>query len=143
VKLQASATTLNVKPENVVFSIGTAVTLVDLTGAPELNGLSGGVEGFDKTKGRYEVRIEGKDRLVRARQVNCQANLHIGMSHSVEEADYPARWQPMVDKLKADFPTATKADIVVSHTRSELRALRLCLGLFFRRLDVHIHSPSQ
>jgi hypothetical protein len=114
VKLQASATTLNVKPENVVFSIGTAVTLVDLTGAPELNGLSGGVEGFDKTKGRYEVRIEGKDRLVRARQVNCQANLHIGMSHSVEEADYPARWQPMVDKLKADFPTATKADIVDS-----------------------------
>eukprot|EP01046_Picozoa_sp_COSAG06_P054022 COSAG06_NODE_9498_length_1886_cov_1.722999_1_plen_45_part_10 len=38
---------LQVKPEDLILSPGSAVGLIDLKGAPELNGLQGEIDTFD------------------------------------------------------------------------------------------------
>ena len=56
---------------------GSAVVVTGLTGAPELNGQKGIVEGWLEEKGRYEVRLEDKRRkkLANLRPENCRADV--------------------------------------------------------------------
>ena len=46
-----------------------------LTGAPELNGRRGKVEGWDEEAGRYAVRLEHERRPKRLRPENCRADV--------------------------------------------------------------------
>lgn len=46
-------------PPQHAMPIGTAVVARDLTKAPEHNGKTGKIAGFDQAKGRYEVELEG------------------------------------------------------------------------------------
>ena len=48
-----------------------------LTGAPELNGQKGVVEGWLEEKGRYAVRLEDKarKRAVNLKPENCRADV--------------------------------------------------------------------
>ena len=54
---------------------GAPVVVVDLTTAPELNGMRGQVKGSDEEKDddRYVVQLEGRDKPVRLRRANCRA----------------------------------------------------------------------
>ena len=66
---------LEMKPASLVLCCGTNVTLTGLTGAPELNGQTGVVLGWDSEAGRYVVRMDspriGKHKKVRPE--NCIA----------------------------------------------------------------------
>jgi hypothetical protein len=64
---------LQVKPEDLILSPGSAVGLIDLKGAPELNGLQGEIDTFDAAANRYAVLLESPKRLVRLRPRNCRA----------------------------------------------------------------------
>ena len=68
---------INLKPANLVLAEGSAVVATGLTGAPELNGQWGIVEGWLEEKGRYAVRLEDKARKRPAnlRPENCRANV--------------------------------------------------------------------
>ena len=68
---------INLKPANLVLAEGSAVVATGLTGAPELNGQKGIVEGWLEEKARYAVRLEDKRRKRPAnlRPENCRANV--------------------------------------------------------------------
>ena len=68
---------INLKPANLVLAEGSAVVATGLTGAPELNGQRGIVEGWLEEKGRYAVRLEDKRRKKAAnlRPENCRADV--------------------------------------------------------------------
>ena len=68
---------INLKPANLVLAEGSAVVATGLTGAPELNGQRGIVEGWLEEKGRYAVRLEDKRRkkLANLRPENCRADV--------------------------------------------------------------------
>ena len=68
---------INLKPANLVLAEGSAVVATGLTGAPELNGQRGIVEGWLEEKGRYAVRLEDKKRkkLANLRPENCRADV--------------------------------------------------------------------
>ena len=68
---------VNLKPANLVLAEGSAVVATGLTGAPELNGQRGIVEGWLEEKGRYAVRLEDKRRTKAAnlRPENCIADV--------------------------------------------------------------------
>ncbi len=68
---------INLKPANLVLAEGSAVVATGLTGAPELNGQRGIVEGWLEEKGRYAVRLEDKRRTKAAnlRPENCHADV--------------------------------------------------------------------
>ena len=68
---------INLKPANLVLAEGSAVVATGLTGAPELNGQRGIVEGWLEEKGRYAVRLEDKRRTKAAslRPENCRADV--------------------------------------------------------------------
>ena len=68
---------INLKPANLVLAEGSAVVATGLTGAPELNGQRGVVEGWLEEKGRYAVRLEDKRRKKAAnlRPENCRADV--------------------------------------------------------------------
>eukprot|EP01050_Picozoa_sp_SAG11_P009374 SAG11_NODE_874_length_6773_cov_4.639114_7_plen_634_part_00 len=57
-------------PELNRIAVGSAVTIDGLTAAPELNGRSGLVKGFDRRSGRYMISIEGEERLKKLRPAN-------------------------------------------------------------------------
>ena len=59
-------------PANLVLAAGTAVTVSGLSGAPELNGRTGVIEGFVFT-GQYVVRFEGRLQPAVLRPQNCLA----------------------------------------------------------------------
>ena len=61
------------KPANLVLVVGSAVVATGLTGAPELNGRMGKVEGWDAEAGRYVVRLEGERQLKRLKPEDCRA----------------------------------------------------------------------
>ena len=67
----------NLKPTNLVLADGSAVVAAGLTGAPELNGQRGTVEGWLEEKGRYAVRLEDKRRkkVANLRPENCRADV--------------------------------------------------------------------
>ena len=68
---------VNLKPANLVLAEGSAVVATGLTGAPELNGQRGIVEGWLEEKGRYAVRLEDKARKKAAnlKPENCRADV--------------------------------------------------------------------
>eukprot|EP01045_Picozoa_sp_COSAG04_P031801 COSAG04_NODE_6014_length_1431_cov_34.877778_2_plen_278_part_00 len=68
---------INLKPANLVLAEGSAVVCAGLTGAPELNGQKGKVEGWLEEKGRYVVRLDDKVRkkTVNLRPENCRADV--------------------------------------------------------------------
>ena len=66
---------INLKPANLVLAEGSGVVATGLTGAPELNGRRGKVEGWDEEAGRYAVRLEHERRPKRLRPENCRANV--------------------------------------------------------------------
>eukprot|EP01045_Picozoa_sp_COSAG04_P001771 COSAG04_NODE_61_length_30104_cov_10.610932_6_plen_474_part_00 len=68
---------INLKPTNLVLAEGSAVVATGLTGAPELNGQRGIVEGWLEGRGRYAVRLEDKRRKKAAnlRPENCRADV--------------------------------------------------------------------
>ena len=68
---------INLKPANLVLAEGSAVVATGLTGAPELNGQRGIVEGWLEEKGRYAVRLEDKARkkLANLKAENCGADV--------------------------------------------------------------------
>ena len=61
----------------IVLAEGSAVIATGLTGAPELNGQKGSVEGWLEEKGRYAVWMEDKKRKKAAnlRPENCRADV--------------------------------------------------------------------
>ena len=65
----------NLKPTNLVLADGSAVVAAGLTGAPELNGRKGTVEGWGEEAGRYAVRLEHERRPKRLRPENCRADV--------------------------------------------------------------------
>ena len=68
---------ISLKPANLVLAEGSAVVATGLTGAPELNGQRGIVEGWLEEKGRYAVRLEDKRRTKAAnlRPENCRVDV--------------------------------------------------------------------
>ena len=44
-----------------VLPVGTRICVHSLVSTPELNGIEGEVEGFDASRGRYQVRLNGKE----------------------------------------------------------------------------------
>ena len=72
-ELGEAATKSLCAPESLVLAVGTAVIVSDLTGSPKLNGRKGVVEGFEAGKGRYSVRVEGRQRPAALRPQNCLA----------------------------------------------------------------------
>ena len=68
---------INLKPANLVLAEGSAVVATGLTGAPELNGQRGIVEGWLEEKGRYAVRLEAKwqKKAANLRPENCRADV--------------------------------------------------------------------
>ena len=60
-------------PASLVLAVGTAAIVSGLTGAPELNGRTGVVEGFDEEKGRCAVRFAGRKKPAALRPQNCLA----------------------------------------------------------------------
>ena len=68
---------INLKPDNLVLAQGSAVIATGLTGAPELNGQRGVVEGWLEEKGRYAVRLEDKRRKKAAnlKPENCRTDV--------------------------------------------------------------------
>ena len=68
---------INLKPANLVLAEGSAVIATGLTGAPELNGQRGEVEGWVEEKGRYAVRLQGgaRKKVANLRPDNCRADV--------------------------------------------------------------------
>ena len=68
---------INLKPVNLVLAEGTTVIVTGLTGAPELNGQKGVVEGWVEERGRHTVRLEDKRRkkTVNIKPENCRADV--------------------------------------------------------------------
>ena len=66
---------ISLTPANLVLAEGSAVVATGLTGAPELNGRRGTIEGWDEETGRYAVRLEGERRRKRLRPENCRADV--------------------------------------------------------------------
>eukprot|EP01045_Picozoa_sp_COSAG04_P018251 COSAG04_NODE_1675_length_5968_cov_2.264270_3_plen_468_part_00 len=68
---------INLKPANLLLADGSDVVATGLTGAPELNGQKGIVEGWIEEKGRYAVRLEDKRRKKAAnlKPDNCRADV--------------------------------------------------------------------
>ena len=70
---------MEMKPASLVLRCGTKVTLMGLTGAPELSGQTGVVLGWDSEAGRYVVRMNsqragvGKHKKEKVRPENCIA----------------------------------------------------------------------
>ena len=60
-------------PASLVLAVGTTVVVSRLTGAPELNGRMGVVEGFDDEHGRCTVRLEERKKPAALRPHNCLA----------------------------------------------------------------------
>ena len=60
------------KAINLVAKTGTAVKVVGVTGAPELNGRQGIVKAFDQAKGRYKVLVVGESRPKMLKPDNCR-----------------------------------------------------------------------
>ena len=67
------ATELAIMSANLIFSPGSAVGVIGLLGAPELNGTQGVIDEFDAAAGRYIVLLESPKRSVRLRPGNCRA----------------------------------------------------------------------
>eukprot|EP01047_Picozoa_sp_COSAG01_P045081 COSAG01_NODE_4127_length_5326_cov_3.238569_11_plen_374_part_00 len=59
-----------------VLPPGSAVVLEGLGRAPELNGLCGCVESWDREAGRYRVRVEGRERALGVRPRHCRRVAH-------------------------------------------------------------------
>ena len=72
-ELGGGATKSLCSPASVVLAVGTSVIVSGLTGAPELNGRTGVVEGFDDEKGRCSVHVEGRKKPAALRPQNCEA----------------------------------------------------------------------
>ena len=72
-ELGDAATKSRCSPASLVLEVGTSVTVSGLTGAPELNGRTGVVEGFDEEKGRCAVRFAGRKKPAALRPQNCLA----------------------------------------------------------------------
>jgi hypothetical protein len=68
----ASEKTINVKPQNLLLNLGTAVLVEGLGSAPELNGLRGLIKDFDEDKGRYAVVLQERKKPVGLRQQCCR-----------------------------------------------------------------------
>ena len=56
------------------LSDGTPVKVVGLDSAPEVNGKDGVVLGFDASKDRYRVQLQGRSKMCSLKPVNCQAS---------------------------------------------------------------------
>ena len=65
--------TLMLKPESLVLVPGSAVHIVGLVGAKELNLRLGVVQDFVAETGRYTVRMAGEANLKRIKAVSCRA----------------------------------------------------------------------
>ena len=65
---------IELEPASLVLADGSAVVATGLTGAPELNGQRGIVEGWLEEKGWYAVRLEDKrrKRAANLRPENCR-----------------------------------------------------------------------
>eukprot|EP01052_Picozoa_sp_SAG31_P035548 SAG31_NODE_4305_length_3369_cov_10.152599_2_plen_568_part_00 len=72
-KGQEASTKNLCKPSSLRFTVGTHTIAVDLIKSPELNGRLGLVEGFDKKRGRYCVRLEGRATVAMLKPDNCRA----------------------------------------------------------------------
>ena len=68
---------INLKPANLVLAEGSAVVATGLTGAPELNGQKGVVEGWLEEKRRYAVRLEdtARKKAANIKPENCRADV--------------------------------------------------------------------
>lgn len=49
--------TVSVRPENVLLPNGTCVTIRQVVARPQINGLRGTIQEFDKDSGRYTVQL--------------------------------------------------------------------------------------
>ena len=70
--------TVALKPINLLLPPGSAVVIVGVTGAPELNGRKGTAQGFNEAKGRYKVHVVDEPRPKMLKPDNCR--LLIGLS---------------------------------------------------------------
>lgn len=70
--------------EKILALLGAAVVVQGVVSQPELNGLSAMVTGFDNSKGRYEVKIDGSGSMVRLKP----ANIRLRSMASAEEEKY-------------------------------------------------------
>jgi hypothetical protein len=70
--LNAVARSVSVRPENVVLPSDTCVTIRQVQARPELNGVRGTIESYDRAAGRYVVKLS-KSEAVRLKPGNVIA----------------------------------------------------------------------
>jgi hypothetical protein len=72
---------LSVKSGSVLLLRGTQIHIQGLQSAPELIGQRGYIQSYDEDKGRYQVKVKARERLLGLKTVNCglaiQPNIHI------------------------------------------------------------------
>ena len=70
---------LDIKPENLLLRNGVAVIIQGLQKSPQWNGQRGLIQSFDRDKRRYEVKIGGRNRVLRVKMHCCMPEAFVDM----------------------------------------------------------------
>jgi hypothetical protein len=82
---------IGIKPENLIFSQGSAVIVEGLDAAPEWNGKRGLVESYDAEKGRYRLLIKGRTKSLGVKVACVKLEFAAGQEQREREATRRAR----------------------------------------------------
>jgi len=79
------------KPENLIFSQGSAVIVEGLHAAPEWNGKRGLVESYDAAKGRYWLLVPGRKKTLGVKVACCKLEFAVEQEQREHQATRRAR----------------------------------------------------
>ena len=82
---------MGIKPANLIFRQGSAVTVEGLEAAPEWNGKRGLVESYDATKGRYQLMLKGRAKTLGVKVACCKLEYAVEQEQQDQEATRRAR----------------------------------------------------
>eukprot|EP01046_Picozoa_sp_COSAG06_P038686 COSAG06_NODE_4488_length_4209_cov_3.108759_4_plen_522_part_00 len=82
---------IGIKPENLIFSQGSAVIVEGLDAAPEWNGKRGLVESYDVAKGRYRLLVKGRTKTLGVKVACCKLEFAAEQEQREHEATRRAR----------------------------------------------------
>ena len=82
---------IGIKPANLIFSQGSAVIVEGLDAAPEWNGKRGLVESYYAAKGRYQLLVKGRTKVLGVKVLCCKLEFAAEQEQREHEATRRAR----------------------------------------------------
>jgi hypothetical protein len=86
---------IGIKPENLIFRLGSAVIVERLEAAPEWNGKRGLVESHDAEKGRYRLQVQGRKKTLGVKVACCK--LEFAAAQEQREREHEAMRRARVE----------------------------------------------